>query len=155
LATGVRLVVLRRPGWTERPGDEWRRVPTLDAAAALVPELGRRVFLAVGRGGFAAFAQLPGWFLLRSVDPPGPPLPADRWVVLDRGPFTVDGERALLRAHRIDVLVTRDSGGAATSAKLTAARELGLPVVMVDRPPLPPGVTAVTGVAEVLARLPV
>jgi precorrin-6A/cobalt-precorrin-6A reductase len=96
------------------------------------------VFLATGRGGLAAFAGLDGhWFLLRAVDPPPPPLPSRHHLVLDRGPFTADAERTLLREHRIDTVVTRDSGGAMTAAKLVAARELGLPVVLLDRPAAP------------------
>ena len=106
------------------------------------------MFLAIGTGGVAAFADTPGWFLLRAVDPPVPPLPAHHRVVLDRGPFTTDAERALLREHRIDVVVCRDSGGDLAAAKLVAARELGLPVVMVDRPPAPQGVATVATVDE-------
>ena len=87
------------------------------------------------------FAPVDRWFLVRSVDPPEPPVPARMRVLLDRGPFTLDGERALLREHAIDVLVTKNSGGPAP--KLAAARELGVPVVIVERPPLPPGVIAV------------
>jgi precorrin-6A/cobalt-precorrin-6A reductase len=137
-ATSVPLLVLRRDGWRAGPGDRWHRVPDAAAAAALLPELGERVFLATGRGDLAAFAALDDrWFLLRAVDPPPPPLPVRHRVVLARGPFTADAERALLREHRIDVLVTRDSGGAMTAAKLVAARELGLPVVLLDRPPAP------------------
>jgi precorrin-6A/cobalt-precorrin-6A reductase len=135
---GVPLLVLRRPGWTAGPGDDWRRVPSLAAAAADLP--GRRVLLTVGRGDVAVFAaDRDRWFLIRSVETPAPPLPPRARVVTARGPFTVAGELALMRGHAIDVLVTRDSGGAATAAKLSAARELGVPVVMVDRPPLPPG----------------
>ncbi len=142
---GVPLVVLRRPGWTERPGDDWCRVPSLEAAALLLPELGRRVFLTTGRRSVAAFAGVTGcWFLSRSVEPPSPPMPRDLAVVLDRGPFTEEGERTLLAEHRIDVLVTKDSGGSA--AKLTAARDLHIPVVLVDRPPLPPGTPTVSTV---------
>ncbi|WP_320775781.1 cobalt-precorrin-6A reductase [Streptomyces sp. CRN 30] len=140
--TGVPLLVLRRPGWRATEGDRWYETGSLAGAAALLPSLGRRVFLTTGRGGLAAFAGDTGdlWFLVRSVDPPEPPHPARMEALLDRGPFTLDGERELLRRHRIDVLVTKDSGGAATAPKLTAARESGLPVVVVRRPPVPDGV---------------
>ncbi|CAL9636269.1 cobalt-precorrin-6A reductase [Streptomyces sp. enrichment culture] len=152
--TGVPAVVLRRPGWRPGLGDRWHPVPSLDAAADLLPRVGRRVFLTTGRLGLAAFAHLAALhFVVRSVDPPEPPLPPDTHVLLARGPFTVPGETALLREHRVDVLVTKDSGGAATAAKLTAARDLGLPVVVVGRPPLPEGVTAVPDVEGVLERL--
>lgn len=93
--------------------------------------------------GLAAFAGAgldALWFLVRSVDAPEPPCPARMEVLLDRGPFDLDGERDLLRRHRIDVLVTKDSGGNATAPKLTAAREAGIPVVVVRRPPVPEGV---------------
>ncbi|MFF8992936.1 cobalt-precorrin-6A reductase [Streptomyces sp. NPDC014983] len=153
-ATGVPAVVLRRPGWRSLPGDHWHDVPSLAAAAEALPGLGERVFLTTGRLGLAAFAHLTDrYFLVRSVERPDPPLPPHTGIVLARGPFTVAGERELLRAHRIDVLVTKDSGGEATAAKLTAARELGLPVVVVRRPALPAGVTAVPDVDAVLRRL--
>ncbi|MGW7402407.1 cobalt-precorrin-6A reductase [Streptomyces sp. NPDC054833] len=153
-ATGLPLVVLRRPGWRPAPGDRRHPVPSLAAAADALPGLGRRVFLTTGRLGLAAFARLTDLhFVVRSVEPPEPPMPPDAEVILARGPFTVADELTLLRAHRIDVLVTKDSGGEATAAKLTAARELGLPVVVVQRPPLPPGVTAVPDVAAALERL--
>ncbi|GAA1313082.1 cobalt-precorrin-6A reductase [Pseudonocardia xinjiangensis] len=152
-ATGVPLLSLRRPGWTAGPGDRWHRVPDAAAAAALLPALGERVFLTTGHGDLAAFAALDRlWFLLRCVDPPLPPLPARCHVVLGRGPFTADSERELLREHRIDVLVTRDSGGEMTAAKLVAARELGVPVVLLDRPPAP-DVPAVVTVEEAVTWL--
>jgi precorrin-6A/cobalt-precorrin-6A reductase len=150
-AAGVPLVVLRRPGFTPVAGDRWHRVPSLAAAAAVLPALGSRVFLTTGRQGIAAFAGVPDcWFLARSVEPPVPPMPSRLSVVLDRGPFTVEGERRLLAEHRIDVMVTKDSGG--TAPKLAAARELGLPVVVVDRPGLPPA-EVVAGVAEAMGWL--
>ncbi|MDO0924735.1 cobalt-precorrin-6A reductase [Streptomyces sp. TG1A-8] len=153
-ATGVPAVVLRRPGWRPGPGDTWHPVPSLEAAADVLPRLGRRVFLTTGRLGLAAFARPAGLhFVIRSVEPPEPPLPPGSEVLLARGPFTVADETELLRAHRIDVLVTKDSGGGATAAKLTAARDLGLPVVVVRRPPLPDGVQAVPDVPAVLDRL--
>ncbi|KUN88761.1 cobalt-precorrin-6A reductase [Streptomyces griseoruber] len=137
----VPLLALRRPGWTPGEGDDWHEAGSSEEAAALLPALGRRVFLTTGRMGLAAFAGLDDlWFLVRSVDPPEGPRPARAQTLLDRGPFTLDGERELLRRHRIDVVVTKDSGGAATAPKLTAAREAGLPVVVVRRPPLPAGV---------------
>ncbi|MET9381372.1 cobalt-precorrin-6A reductase [Streptomyces sp. NPDC002928] len=153
-ATGLPLVVLRRPGWQPGPGDRWHPVASLDAAAELLPRIGRRVLLTTGRLGLAAFARLTELhFVVRSVEPPEPPMPPDTEVLLARGPFTVADESALLRAHRVDVVVTKDSGGGATAAKLTAARELGLPVVVVRRPALPEGVTTVPDVAGVLDRL--
>nr|BFD94651.1 cobalt-precorrin-6A reductase [Kitasatospora sp. Xyl93] len=152
--TGVPLLVLRRPGFTRVDGDRWLPVPSLAAAADLVPRHGERVFLTTGRQSVAAFAHLDGvHFVARSVDPPEPPLPPSFEVLLDRGPFTVEGEEALLRRHRIDVVVTKDSGGAATAAKLTAARELRLPVIIVERPPVPEGVPVVPDVPGALRWL--
>ncbi|MFD4655473.1 cobalt-precorrin-6A reductase [Kitasatospora sp. NPDC058444] len=140
-ATGIPLLVLRRPGFTRVDGDHWLPVPSLAAAAELLPRRGERVFLTTGRQSVAAFAHLDGChFIARSVDPPEPPLPPSFEVLLDRGPFTIEGEEALLRRHDIDVLVTKDSGGAATAPKLTAARGLRLPVIIVERPPAPDGV---------------
>ncbi|MER6158932.1 cobalt-precorrin-6A reductase [Streptomyces sp. NPDC001868] len=140
--THVPLLALRRPGWVPGAGDDWHDVGSLADAAKLLPTLGRRVFLTTGRMGLAAFAALDDlWFLVRSVDAPEAPHPARMEVLLDRGPFTLDGERELLRRHRVDVVVTKDSGGAATAPKLTAAREAGLPVVVVRRPPAPEGIT--------------
>jgi precorrin-6A/cobalt-precorrin-6A reductase len=150
---GLPLLVLRRPGWVARPGDDWRRVPSL-AAAADPP--GERVLLTTGRDGLPVFAgDTRRWFLVRSVDPPSPPLPPHSAVLLARGPYTVEGELELMRRHAVDVLVTKDSGGEMTAAKLTAARMLGLPVVMVDRPPAPeaPAVTSVEEAEAWLHRL--
>ena len=147
--TGIPLLRLQRPGWTPRPGDDWRWAGSLTEAATAVADAGS-VFLTTGRRGLAAFAGLTGRVLVRSVDPPPPPLPARVTVLLARGPFTVEAERALLHEHRVDVVVTKDSGGGMTAAKLTAARELGVAVVLVRRPPAPPGVPTVATVEEAL-----
>lgn len=153
-ATGVPSVVLRRPGWRPGPEDRWYPVGSLAEAAGLLPLLGPRVFLTTGRLGLAAFAHLTELhFVVRSVELPDPPMPPRTEVLLARGPFTPDEESALLSHHCIDVVVTKDSGGAATAAKLTAARQLSLPVVVVRRPPLPADVAAVPDVAGVLERL--
>jgi precorrin-6A/cobalt-precorrin-6A reductase len=145
------LLVLRRPGWTPGPGDDWRPVPTLEAAAEALADLGERVFLTTGRSGLAAFAGLTDhWFLIRTVDPPEPPLPPRMRLLLDRGPFTADGERKLFAEHRIQVLVTKDSGGPMTAAKLVVAREMGLPVVVQSRPPAPDAETVAAVAKAVL-----
>jgi precorrin-6A/cobalt-precorrin-6A reductase len=149
---GVPLLLLRRPGWTAGDGDDWRWVVDLDEAAASLPALGERVFLTTGRQGLAAFAGSDRWFLVRCVDPPDPPLPARMSLLLSRGPYDLDGELAVMREHRIDVLVTKDSGGDQTAAKLTAARMLGIPVVVVRRP-APPDVDVVATVGEALSWL--
>lgn len=147
----VPLLRLERPGWTAGDGDAWHRVDSLDAAAAAVPELGGRVLLTTGRQGLAAFAGVErAWFLVRCVDPPDPPLPPLHEVVLDRGPYTLGGELALIDQHRIDVVVTKDSGGDHTRAKLDAARLRGLPVIVVSRPPRP-AAAAVATAGEALA----
>ncbi|MFH8344761.1 cobalt-precorrin-6A reductase [Streptomyces sp. NPDC018045] len=148
----VPLLALRRPGWVPEPGDTWHPVASLSEAAAALPTLGHRVFLTTGRMGLAAFAHLTDlWFLVRSVDAPDPPFPPRMEALLDRGPFTLEGERALLRDHRIDVLVTKDSGAAATAPKLTAAREAGVPVVVVRRPETPQDVPTAESPAEAMA----
>ncbi|WP_086665110.1 cobalt-precorrin-6A reductase [Lentzea kentuckyensis] len=131
---GVPFLILRRPGFT--PVDGWQWVDSVAEAARNLP--GSRVFLTTGRQDLAEFADCPQWFLARMVEPPAPPMPQRIEVLLSRGPFTVDGELSLMRYHRVDVLVTKDSGGSMTSAKLEAARQLGVPVVIVRRPPLPP-----------------
>lgn len=146
-ATGTPLLRLQRPGWASQPGDDWRWVDSLEDAAVAVGACSS-VFLTTGRQGLAAFAGLRGRVLVRSVEPPSPPLPERSEVVLARGPFTVEEERALMLQHAVDVVVTKDSGGDMTTAKLTAARELQIPVVLVRRPPLPPGVPVVTTVEQ-------
>ncbi len=152
--TGVPRAALTRPGWVAGPGDRWQRVPSLSAAASALTGYGERVFLTTGRQSLAAFAGVDShWFLVRCVDPPEGPLPSRAEVLLDRGPFTVDGELLLLRRHRIDVLVTKDSGGGSTAAKLLAARELGVPVLMVDRPVPSSGLSTVEDVLDWLAQL--
>lgn len=150
--TGHPLLRLQRPGWTAQPGDDWRWVDSLEEAADAVAGFAH-VFVTTGRTGLRAFAGLTQEVLVRSVDPPEPPLPPRTTVVLERGPFSVDDELALLREHAVDVVVTKDSGGHMTEAKLVAARALGVPVVLVRRPALPPGVPTVTTVDAALTWL--
>ncbi|WP_432879639.1 cobalt-precorrin-6A reductase [Kribbella sp. CA-245084] len=147
--TGLPLLVLRRPGWTPGPHDNWHWADSPSAAANLLPTFGSRAFLTIGRQGLDAFATTGLCTLARCVDAPEP-RPTWCTLILARGPFAVDDELALLREHRIDVVVTKDSGGPATSAKLDAARQLHLPVVVIRRPPLPEGLETVESVDQAL-----
>jgi precorrin-6A/cobalt-precorrin-6A reductase len=134
----VPLLRLQRPGWNEGPEDDWHWVESLEQAAGAIPSLGERVMLTTGRQGLPAFAAVAdAWFLVRCVEQPEPPLPPSHELLLDRGPYTLDGELALMDQHRIELVVTKDSGGTLTEAKLAAARTRGLPVIVVRRPPRP------------------
>ena len=135
---GVPLLRLERPSWQPQRGDRWHRADDLAGAARLLPGLGRRVLLAIGRQGVSQFADVPDvWFLIRCIEPPTGRLPARHELRLARGPFTVDGELAVIDQHGIDLIVTKDSGGSATDAKLEAARERKMPVILVHRPARP------------------
>lgn len=138
-SVGVPRLRLERPSWEAGPGDRWQRVADLAAAADAVAHH-RRAFLTVGRTGLGAFARCHDtWFLVRTITDPHPLPLRQACVIRGRGPFPVATERALMCEHEVEVLVTKDSGGAPGRAKLDAARALGLPVVVVDRPPTPPG----------------
>ena len=139
--SGVPRLVLARPPWRRAPEDDWREADDMAGAVRILPGLGKRAFLSVGPGSARAFSQVEGvWFLVRVIEPPRHPLPLDEHTVITgHPPFTVYDERLLIAEHRIDVLVTKNSGGVATEAKLSAARGAGIPVVMVKRPPPPPG----------------
>lgn len=139
-AAGVPLMALTRPAWQAGPGDNWHSVSTIPAAVEALTGPARRIMLALGRMHVADFAAQPQHhYLLRFVDAPDapPPLPSHA-LVIDRGPFTAAGDQALLRDHAIDLIVCKNAGGSGAQAKLIAARELGLPVMMIDRPALPP-----------------
>ncbi|MDO9498710.1 cobalt-precorrin-6A reductase [Falsiroseomonas sp.] len=136
---GVPLLVLHRLAWVAEPGDDWRPVADVAAACAALGHAPRRVFLALGRQEVAGFAAAPQHrYLIRSVDPITPPPPMPRVTCLTaRGPFTLADEEALLDAHGIEAIVCKNSGGAASFAKLVAARARRLPVFLLDRPALP------------------
>lgn len=136
---GVPLVALTRPAWKPVAGDRWTHVEGVAGAVAALGGAGHKVMLALGRMHVEAFAAQPQHhYLLRFVDSPevSPSLPRHTLVV-DRGPFTPDGDAALMREHGIDLVVCKNAGGGGAQAKLIAARALGLPVVMIDRPAVP------------------
>jgi precorrin-6A/cobalt-precorrin-6A reductase len=147
---GLPHLVLARPAWPL--GDAIVVGSNTEAAKTVAAKRYSRVLLTTGRSGTSAFADVDAWFLVRAVTAPDAhTLPRRHRVVLSRGPYHYHDELALLRDHRIDALVTKNSGGAMTRPKLDAAAALGIPVVMVDRPPLPPGVAAVATVDEAAA----
>ena len=135
----VPLIALERAPWVAADGDLWMKVPDIEAAVTALAGPPRRLFLAIGRQHVDAFAAQPQHhYLLRLVDAPTAPLPFPAQVVLARGPFDVAGDTALMQEHLIEVVVAKNAGGKGAVAKIAAARTLGLPVVMIDRPALPP-----------------
>lgn len=152
--TGITAIALRRPEWQRQPGDRWREVRSIPAAIEALGPSPRHVFLATGRqGAHHAEAAPQNFYLIRSVETVEPPLAlANVDYLLDRGPFTLEGECALLKQHRIDAVVAKNSGGAATYAKIEAARLLGIEVMMVARAPAS-AVRAVDTVEAVLATI--
>ena len=136
--TGTPLIALERAPWTRAPGDNWIEVADVTAAAAALPESPANVFLAIGRQHIAPFASKPQHtYTLRFVDPPEAPLLFAADVIVSRGPFTFDGELEMMCARGIAWIVARNSGGDGARAKIDAARMLGLPVIMIERPELP------------------
>jgi precorrin-6A/cobalt-precorrin-6A reductase len=152
---GIPRLMLIRAGWERSTGDSWIEVESVAAAVESIPATAVRIFVTIGRQQLTSFASLTDkWCLMRSIDPPDSSiqLPPGK-LLLDRGPFSLESERKLLREYQIDAIVSKNSGGDATYAKIIAARELGLPVVMVQRPIVPDGekVVDVAGAMDWLA----
>lgn len=147
-------LILVRPTWGKVAGDNWIEVESIRSAANGLPHAAKRVFLTIGRQELAPFAHLTDlWFLMRMIDLPAPDAVVPPGEVLcDRGPFTPEEERKLLIKHNIDTIISKNSGGDATYAKIIAARELSIPIVMVQRPTPPPG-EQVSDVASALKWL--
>ena len=153
-ATNTPLIALERAPWTPSDGDRWTHVPDIPAAVAALHGPAQRVFLAIGRQHLDPFAAQPQHhYLLRLVDPPTtpPPLPQAQ-VIVARGPFALAGDTAMLQTHRTQVVVAKNAGGKGAVAKIAAARALGLPVLMIDRPLIPKRPIA-RSVTEVMAWL--
>ncbi len=137
--TKVPHLIVSRPQWEKDNQDNWIEVFDLEQVPKVIPQNIRHIFLTTGRQNLLPFIPLTDfWFLIRSVDPPDVLIPNSK-VILDRGPFTLENELKLLTEYKIDTIVTKNSGGEATYPKIVAARQLKLPVIMVQRPPLPPG----------------
>lgn len=139
-STNIPRLMLIRPTWEKQPGDTWIEVDSVESAAATLQHA-KRVFLTVGKQQLPAFAKLSDiWFIMRLIELPESSTAVPQGIFLcDRGPFSLDNEREILQKYNIDTIVSKNSGGDATIAKIIAAREFGIPVVMVNRPPTPPG----------------
>ncbi|WNJ99864.1 cobalt-precorrin-6A reductase [Thalassospiraceae bacterium LMO-JJ14] len=150
---GVARLVLDRPAWTEQPGDRWIHVPSLDAAVREISRKSDACLITTGVNDLAAFAPIrTSKLFVRLIEKPQTPLPlGDAEIVIGTPPYIKDDETALMRLLGIDLMVTKNAGGAATYAKIEAARALGIEVIMIDRPPLPGGDT-VADVEAALAR---
>jgi precorrin-6A/cobalt-precorrin-6A reductase len=150
----VPFVVLRRPPWSAITGDRWREVSDTDEAVRALGQTSRRVFVALGRNELAPLKGAPQHhYLIRSVDPVDPPLALPHVsYVTGRGPFSEADDRALMGAHCVEVVISKNSGGAATYGKIVAARALGIDVIMVRRPPAP-AAAAVETVEDAIAWL--
>lgn len=138
-ALGIPLIALAREPWAPQPGDTWCRVANIPEAVAALDRPAAQVLLAIGRVHLEAFApNSQHHYVLRLVDPPEHPLPfPNATILVDRGPFSVEGDRALMEAHRIELIVSKNAGGTGAIAKIQAARDLGLPIIMIDRPTMP------------------
>ena len=152
--TRTERLVVQRPSWGKTEGDHWLEVSDVPEAAEVVAKHGCRVFLTIGRQDIAAFSLCrDAWFLIRSIDRPKQTAEFENYQLLQaRGPFDFASEKALLETNRIDLIVSKNSGGTETYAKIEAARALALPVVMIRRPE-PPAGTAVPSVDAALAWL--
>ncbi|MBF2066521.1 MAG: cobalt-precorrin-6A reductase [Calothrix sp. C42_A2020_038] len=148
---GIPCLMLVRPQWEKDENDNWVEVESVQTAADILPSFAKRVFLTIGRQQLAPFAHLDNiWFLMRAIDPPSDiPLPQGK-LLLARGPFSLEDEKKLLLDYEIDTIVSKNSGGSATYAKIVAARELGIKVVIVQRAAMPAGekVADVEGAVE-------
>jgi precorrin-6A/cobalt-precorrin-6A reductase len=143
--SGVPFLIFERLAWQATPDDRWLEVSDHAAAANLLPTLAQRVFLTIGRQEVGLYAHLTDlWFLMRSIDSPDPTAMPPGELLLAKGPFEIAAERELLLKYNIQAIVSKNSGGSATYAKIVAARELGLPVIMIQRPPASVGDRATT-----------
>ena len=139
LQTGIPAIALTRPAWAPTTHDNWQHVASIEDAVSALEGPPQRVLLAIGRMHLAAFAAQPQHhYVLRLVDEPTAPPPLAHFTTtVDRGPFTLEGDLALLKTQRIERIVCKNAGGEGAVSKLDAARALGVPVIMIDRPQLP------------------
>ena len=137
--THTPLIALTRPKWTAQSGDQWHHVSDIAQAVDALGGAGQNVMLAIGRMHLDAFAAQPQHhYLLRLVDAPTDQVPLpNHTTIVDQGPFAVEDDIALMRAHSIQLVVAKNAGGSGARAKIDAARALGIPILMIDRPAIP------------------
>ncbi len=151
---GTEIFALRRPAWSRQKGDRWQEVTDIPAAVAALDIAPRRVFLTLGRQELLPFEARPQHFyLVRSVDPVEPPLKLPNIsYITARGPFTEWDDIQLLEQHAIDLIVSKNSGGVSSIGKISAARRIGIEVVLIERPQLPdvPSASSVGELADMV-----
>ena len=155
--TNAKLLALTRPKWVAQTGDQWRHVADINSAVAVLSGTVQNVMLAIGRMHLDAFAPCPQHqYLLRVVDAPSGEVPLpNRSIIVDQGPFSVENDIALMRDHKIELVVAKNAGGSGARAKIDAARALNIPIIMIDRPYIParPEVGTAQEVLDWLAHL--
>ncbi len=155
-AMNLPLITFERPPWVRQHKDRWVQIPDVQSAVCMANHKGNRVFLSIGRLELSAFSACEdAWFLVRAIDQPQDKLPPNSKLILQRGPFDLNSERQLLRDESISLIISKNSGGVATYAKIQAARELEIPVVMIDRPlkHTVPTVERLDGILRQLAKV--
>ena len=137
--TGIAFCALERKAWVQKPNDHWKSVADINAAVAAIPEEPHNIFLAIGKQHLAEFSAKPQhYYLTRLVDRPQEPLSIPTYTsVISKGPFTYSEDKALIQSHAINLIIAKNSGGKGAQAKLDVARDLRIPVIMIDRPPIP------------------
>jgi precorrin-6A/cobalt-precorrin-6A reductase len=137
--TNAHLLALTRPKWVAQAGDQWRHVADIDGAVAALDGPAQKVMLAIGRMHLDAFALCSQHqYLLRLVDAPSGEVPLpNRSIIVDQGPFSVENDTALMRDHKIELVVAKNAGGSGARAKIDGARALNIPIIMIDRPHIP------------------
>ena len=153
--SGIPLLRVERSPWRQQADDRWIMAGSVDSAARMVADHGKRAFLTTGVKELLAFRGIkPVWFLVRLVDPPRQPLPLHHYeLILGRGPFGAADEESLMRTHRIDLLISKNSGGESTYGKIAAARALGISVIMIRRPATPDGVRTAASIDDAVSKI--
>lgn len=146
----VRVVRLARPDWEMPPTAIVERFTSAADAITSAPEAARLLITSGHQDLDCLKARSDCTAQIRLIEPPETPLPANASILLDRPPYTLEGEVALMQGHAITHLITKDGGSTATRGKIDAAAELGVTICLITRPEPPDG-RWVASVDEIIA----